>query len=104
MQFTPDGRTLITSGLDSALRLFDVATRRQIGASITVTSLGAAIAPDSKEIAITTDGGVQRLAIDAGALRRAACRAAGRNLTAAEWRQYIGGPPRRLCREWPILR
>jgi WD40 repeat protein len=102
MAFTPDGRTLVTSGLDSRLRLFDVASRRQLGVAIPITSWGAAIAPDSKEIAITTDRGVQRLSIDAVALSRAACRAAGRNLTTAEWRQYVGGIPRRLCPEWPI--
>ncbi|MDQ1520494.1 MAG: hypothetical protein QOI55_1567 [Actinomycetota bacterium] len=102
MEFTPDGRTLITSGLDSTMRLFDVASRRQLGVGIPITSGGAAIAPDSKQIAITTDRGVQLLAIDPGALRHAACRAAGRNLTLAEWRQYVGGPPVRLCREWSM--
>nr|MDP9335859.1 PQQ-binding-like beta-propeller repeat protein [Actinomycetota bacterium] len=101
LQFTPDGRTLITSGLDSTMRLFDVASRRQVGVPIPIASWGAAIAPDSKEIAISTDRGVQRLALDPVALRTAACRAAGRNLTRVEWAQYIGGTPRRLCPEWP---
>jgi WD40 repeat protein len=102
LELTPDGRTLITSGLDSTMRLFDVASRRQIGVGIPITSWGAAIAPDSKEIAISTERGVQRLAIDAVALRTAACRAAGRNLTRAEWVQYVGGTPRRSCAQWPI--
>lgn len=97
LQFTPDGRTLITSGLDNTLRLFDVASRRQLGVPIAISSWGAAISPDSTEIAITTHRGVERLALDAVALSRAACRVAGRNLTAAEWAQYVGGEPRRLC-------
>jgi serine/threonine protein kinase/DNA-binding SARP family transcriptional activator/WD40 repeat protein len=97
LQFTPDGRTLITSGLDNTLRLFDVASRRQLGVPIAISSWGAAISPDSKEIAITTERGVERLALDAVALSRAACHVAGRNLTAAEWAQYVGGEPRRLC-------
>jgi WD40 repeat protein len=101
MVFTPDGRTLITTGLDMRLRMFDVAARRQIGVAIPVTDVwGVAISPDSKRIAINTERGVSELAIDAGTLRTAACRAAGRNLTAQEWRQYIGGTPRRLCSDW----
>lgn len=98
LQFTPDGRTLITSGLDNTLRIFDVSSRRQLGVPIEIASWGAAISPDSRHIAVTTDRGVQRLAIDAPELRRAACRAAGRDLTATEWAQYVGGEPHRLCR------
>jgi WD40 repeat protein len=97
MQFTWDGRTLVTGGLDSTLRLFDVASRRQIGVSIPITSVGVAISPDDDEIAATTDRGVQRLSINPAALRRAACRLADRNLTNDEWRQYVGDSPRRLC-------
>jgi DNA-binding SARP family transcriptional activator/WD40 repeat protein/tRNA A-37 threonylcarbamoyl transferase component Bud32 len=97
IEFTPDGRTLITSGLDNTLRLFDVASRRQVGVPIAIASWGAAISPDSTEIAITTERGVERLAIDPAALSRAACRAAGRDLTAAEWAQYIGGKQHQLC-------
>jgi WD40 repeat protein len=97
IQFTPDGRTFITSGLDNTLRIFDVASRRQVGVPIAIASWGAAISRDSKTIAITTDRGVARLSLDAAALRRAACRAAGRNLTAEEWAQYVGGEPDRLC-------
>jgi WD40 repeat protein len=97
IQFTPDGRTFITSGLDNTLRIFDVASRRQVGVPIAIASWGAAIPPNSKSIAITTDRGVARVALDAATLSRAACRAAGRNLTAAEWKQYVGGEPHRLC-------
>lgn len=97
IQFTPDGRTLITSGLDNTMRFFDVATRRQVGVPVAVASSGAAISPDSRQIAITTDRGVGRLAIDAAELSRAACRAAGRALTATEWAQHVGGRPHRIC-------
>ena len=97
LQFTPDGRTVITNGLDNTLRIFDVASRRQVGVPIAIASWGAAISPDSRSIAITTDRGVARVALDVAALSRAACRAAGRNLTLAEWVQYVGGEPHRLC-------
>jgi hypothetical protein len=56
------------------LRLFDVASRRQLGVGIPITSFDAAVAPDSKEIAVTTAHGAQHLSIDTAALRRSACR------------------------------
>jgi WD40 repeat protein len=97
IQLTPDGRTLITSGLDNSMRLFDVASRRQIGVPLDIASWGAAISPDSTEIAVTTAQGVGLLAIDRADLLRAACRSAGRDLTAAEWVQYVGGDEHRIC-------
>jgi WD40 repeat protein len=98
IQFTPDGRTLITSGLDNTMRFFDVASRRQVGVPVAIASWGAAISPDSRQIAITTDRGVSRLAIDAADLIQTACRVAGRTLTATEWAQHIGGRPHQICR------
>jgi len=97
LQFTPDGRTLITSGLDNTMHFFDVASRREVGVPLAISGWGAPISPDSKTFAITTDAGVQRLSLDRDQLSAAACRAAGRDLTAAEWAQYIGGPQHRLC-------
>jgi WD40 repeat protein len=102
MQFTRDGRTLAMTALDSTLRVYDVESRRQVGVPVPVSSFGMVVAPDGQQIAITTDRGVQRLRVDTDALRRAACDAAGRNLTTAEWRQYIGGTPRRLCPQFPL--
>jgi WD40 repeat protein len=97
LQFTPDGRTLITSGLDNTMHFFDVESRREIGPPLEISGWGAPVSPDSKAFAITTPLGVERLSFDPGQLRAAACRAAGRDLTAAEWAQYIGGTRRPLC-------
>ena len=97
LQFTPDGRTVITSGLDNTMRFFDVASRREVGTPLQITAWGTPISPDSKEMAISTDRGVERLSLDPGTLIAAACRASGRDLTAAEWTQYVGGTQRRLC-------
>jgi hypothetical protein len=33
-------------------------------------------------------------------LRAAACLEAGRNLTQAEWKQYMGGSYRPTCSQW----
>jgi WD40 repeat protein len=97
LQFTPDGRTLVASGLDNTMRFFDVTTRREVGSPLAITTWGASISPDSDTIAISTDRGVQRLSIDGDDLARVVCRVAGRDLTAAEWAQYIGGHQHRLC-------
>jgi len=97
VQFTPDGRTLVASGFDNTMRLVDVESRQQIGTPLAITAAGASFSPDSTQMAITTERGVVRLGIDAATLTAAACRAAGRELTADEWKQYIGGTPRRLC-------
>jgi WD40 repeat protein len=97
LQFTPDGRTLASSGFDNTMRLIDVESRRQIGTPIAIVASGASFSPDSTQMAITTALGVVRLAVDAASLTAAACRAAGRDLTPDEWKQYIGGHPHPLC-------
>jgi WD40 repeat protein len=97
VQFTPDGRTIAASGFDNTMRLIDVESRTQIGAPLAITAWGAIFSPDSTEMAISTDRGVVRLGIDAHTLATVACRAAARELTDAEWKQYIGGTPRRSC-------
>jgi hypothetical protein len=97
MQFTADGRALVTAGLDNDLRFWDVETREQLGPAIAVLDDRGAIAPGGAEVAATTTAGVQRFTLDRSTLRRAACRIAGRELTRAEWARYLGGTPRDLC-------
>jgi WD40 repeat protein len=97
MIFTADGRALVTSGRDNTLRFWDVATREQLGPAIAALDLGFAVAPEGAEVAATTHNGVQRYTLDRAALRDAACRIAGRELTVAEWERHIGGTRRDLC-------
>ncbi len=97
IQFTFDGRLLITSGLDNTQRIWDVATRRQIGPEIPVEEWTVAIAADSARIAFNHADGVRLMDIDRDRLRAAACRVAARELTQDEWRQYIGGTPAQMC-------
>jgi serine/threonine protein kinase/DNA-binding SARP family transcriptional activator/WD40 repeat protein len=97
LQFTPDGRTIAASGFDNTMRLIDVESRTQIGTPLAIAAAGADFSPDSKQMAFSTDRGVVRLGIDAATLTDAACRAAGRELTDEEWKQYIGGTPHQLC-------
>jgi WD40 repeat protein len=97
IQFTFDGRLLITSGLDNTQRIWDIESRRQIGPGVPVSGWTVAIAPDSSRMAMNTADGVVLFDLDRTRLRAAICRVAARNLTDDEWRQVIGGTPRVLC-------
>ena len=97
------GRRLLVLGTDESLRIFDVATRTQLGDAIDLAYVAAnnAIAFDTDDDAAVLRGDGMRAAADAGQgivvwdldpahWVDAACRLAGRNLTHAEWDQYIG--------------
>ena len=90
----PGGRELVGGfwgGASGEAQLFDIASGRRIGDPF--PSLGpyaaASVSPDGKTL-ITGDGaGMMRWDIDSDRWRAAACAVAGRNLTAAEWAQYL---------------
>jgi DNA-binding SARP family transcriptional activator/WD40 repeat protein len=92
ISISADGRRLLLLGEDQTLRLYDVPSRTQLGDSIPVgvRDAGAAVRPDGLEAAVTTEQGVVVWDLDPAHWVENACAIAGRNLTRAEWDQYVG--------------
>jgi WD40 repeat protein len=95
-QWSADGEWLLTIGGDGALLIWDAGVGSATPATRRDESRGIQFVSDS-----TAE---ERLAFRTREeLDRFACRRAGRNLTPAEWAQYIGAetPYRRTCAELP---
>jgi hypothetical protein len=100
-----DGSRMLAHRADGTLRLYDVASRTQLGGAITVDDLSgnALLRPDGLELATVTEQGFVTWDLDPEHWEAAACRLAGRSLTHAEWDQYIGdlAPYRQTCPQYP---
>jgi WD40 repeat protein/DNA-binding SARP family transcriptional activator len=104
--FSPDGRLLVVAGGNGTVRLVDVASRQPIGDPF----VGAGISPpaqpfrpDGRFLAVSGPGGASLVTLDVSEWRADACRLAGRNLTPAESREYLGtdGPRVNACPGYP---
>jgi DNA-binding SARP family transcriptional activator/WD40 repeat protein len=92
LSLSDDGRRLLLLGADESLRLYDIPSRTQLGDAIPVgiREAGAALRPDGLEAAVATNQGIVVWDLDPEHWAEGACQVAGRNLTRAEWDQYIG--------------
>jgi WD40 repeat protein/class 3 adenylate cyclase len=104
--FSPDVELLATGGQDRALRLWDVESGEAIGQPL--SSQGGAVhslafSPDGGTLASAGDDEVILLwDVDLESWLARACRIANRNLTAEEWKEYLGEQPyRKTCPELP---
>ena len=66
--FSPDGATLATGSQDSTIRLWDLATRRNIATKKFVYS--AAFSPDGKALAVVGSGGERVELLDVATLQK----------------------------------
>jgi WD40 repeat protein len=100
--FTPDARTLVTAAADGTVILWDVATQSPIGPPLRLahnTFASVALSPDGSHLyAVSTRGEGISLDLRPAAWKRHACQVAGRELTAAEWRDALPRRPyRAVC-------
>jgi hypothetical protein len=101
------GRILMVRGEDEMVRFYDVASRTQLGDAIDTDVwggwAGSALRGDGQQAAMSTGQGIVVWDLDPDHWVEAACQIAGRNLTHAEWDQYIGdlAPYRQTCPQFP---
>jgi len=101
LSFDPTSHRLLTTGEDGNIRLWDLTDDKLIGAPLPGGSgLGRAVFyPDGRHvIAVYPSGAGIVWNLDPSSWRSQACRVARRNLTRAEWRDFLPQQPyRRVC-------
>ena len=101
--FSPDGKTLGSASADQTVRLWDVATRRTMGSPLEGHMnpvYSVAFSPDGKTLASASEDKTVRLwDVDFSSLVSRLCTIVNRNLSRAEWQQYLGNnvPYRKTC-------
>ena len=101
------GRRLMLHSEDQTLRFYDIPTRTPLGDPIDSANIldysTASLRPDGMAAATVTGQGIVFWDLDPAHWQEAACRLAGRNLTRAEWDEYIGdlAPYTTTCPGYP---
>jgi WD40 repeat protein len=90
--FDPSGRTLATAGSDGTLRLWDVASRRQIGLAFPGPPHWSTPTFDPAGdhlVALYSDGSAMVWNVDPDHWKQRACTVASRTLTREEWQELL---------------
>jgi WD40 repeat protein len=93
LAFAPSGSTLVTASDDGKLRLWDVATRKLIGAPLPASNTAGSVHffPDGRHVLGVFGSGTGILwSVDPVAWAAKACSIAHRNLTPGEWTEFLG--------------
>ncbi len=97
VSFSPDGSVLASSGSDSKIFLYDVASGDLLGEAFGPNRnswLYAEFLADRREIVgYFDDGSMSRWDVDPESQIRTACQIAGREITRAEWARLVPGRP-----------
>ena len=107
---SPASPEYATTNFDGTTRLWDPRTGSQIGSSFTpllAAYIGASISPDGRWLAILSQSGTAwTFPLSERVWGQQACRAASRNLTPTEWRQFVGPtqPYGKVCPQYPLLK
>jgi WD40 repeat protein len=102
--WSPDGTRIATASRDRTARVWDADTGKTtvIFTGYTGYVLDVAWSPDGARIATASLDGTARIRSLPPAWPAQLCSRAGRNLTRAEWDEYVGAQPyRRQCPQWP---
>jgi WD40 repeat protein len=101
IEWSADGSRILAFGRDQG-QLIDTISGQPLGDPLPSSGY-LALRPDGKEVATVSNGSLLLWNVDEQHLVAAACQAAGRNLTEAEWMQYLPneGSNRRVCLQWP---
>ena len=95
--FSPDGRTIVTSGFNAGVRLRDAATMRTIGSALPTDAgvwLYAALYDRGRKVVVVDERGEANVwPITLRAWTDHACAVAGRSFTRAEWREIAPDRP-----------
>ena len=104
LAYSRDGRYLVVNDASSSVRLVDTTAHQALGPRWRgLSGAGAVFNDDGRIVGTSTPSAGALMTIDPKVWRRDACALAGRNLTVAEWHQYLPGqgPRRRTCPQYP---
>jgi WD40 repeat protein len=104
MIFSPDGHLVAANDGEGAILLWDVAQRHPLPVTIKGACNTLAFSRDGERlISISQFGEVEFHDLRLSTWQALACQRANRNLTRAEWEQYLPGEPYRpTCPDLPV--